>query len=221
MDLKRIIEALLFASNKAMSVKQLQQVFPELEQPELDDIQAAVELLIDDYAHRAIELKKVASGYRFQVKADVSPWVGRLFEEKPPKYSRALLETLAIIAYRQPVTRGDIEDIRGVAVSSNIIKTLLEREWVRVVAHKEIPGRPALFGTTKQFLDYFNLSALSELPTLQEMADLNALAEHDQQLLQVNSEQQETNPQQSPNNEESTEAVETKTGLGSTESAVG
>lgn len=221
MELKRIIEALLFASNKAMSVKHLQQVFPELEQPEATDIQAAVELLIDDYAHRAIELKKVASGYRFQVKADVSPWVGRLFEEKPPKYSRALLETLSIIAYRQPVTRGDIEDIRGVAVSSNIIKTLLEREWVRVVAHKEIPGRPALFGTTKQFLDYFNLSALSELPTLQEMADLNALAEHDQHLLQVNSEQQETNPQQSPNNEESTEAVETQTCLGGTESAVG
>ncbi|MBS3953962.1 MAG: SMC-Scp complex subunit ScpB [Methylomicrobium sp.] len=218
MELKRIIEALLFASNKAMSVKQLQQIFPELEQPEADDIQSAVEQLIDDYAHRAIELKKVASGYRFQVKADVSPWVGRLFEEKPPKYSRALLETLAIIAYRQPVTRGDIEDIRGVAVSSNIIKTLLEREWVRVVAHKEIPGRPALFGTTKQFLDYFNLAALSELPTLQEMADLSALAEPDQHVLQVNSEQQETNPQQNPNNEESTEAVETKTGL---ESAVG
>jgi segregation and condensation protein B len=221
MELKRIIEALLFASNKAMSVKQLQQIFPELEQPEADDIQSAIEQLIDDYAHRAIELKKVASGYRFQVKADVSPWVGRLFEEKPPKYSRALLETLAIIVYRQPVTRGDIEDIRGVSVSSNIIKTLMEREWVRIVAHKEIPGRPALFGTTKQFLDYFNLSALSELPTLQEMADLSALAEPDQQVLQVNSEQQETNPQQSPNNEESTEAVETQTGLGATESAIG
>lgn len=221
MELKRIIEALLFASNKAMSVKQLQQVFPELEHPEADDIQAAVEQLIDDYAHRAIELKKVASGYRFQVKADVSPWVGRLFEEKPPKYSRALLETLAIIAYRQPVTRGDIEDIRGVSVSSNIIKTLLEREWVRIVAHKEVPGRPALFGTTKQFLDYFNLAALSELPTLQEMADLNSLAEPDQHLLQVNSEQQEANPQQSTNNEDSTEAVETQTGLVGAESAVG
>ncbi|MDO8845847.1 MAG: SMC-Scp complex subunit ScpB [Methylicorpusculum sp.] len=221
MELKRIIEALLFASNKAMSVKQLQQVFPELEQPEPADIEAAVELLVDDYAHRAIELKKVASGYRFQVKADVSPWVGRLFEEKPPKYSRALLETLAIIAYRQPVTRGDIEDIRGVSVSSNIIKTLLEREWVRVVAHKEIPGRPALFGTTKQFLDYFNLAALSELPTLQEMADLNSLAEHDQHLLQVNSEQQEANPQQSTNNEASTEAVETQTGIVGAKSAIG
>lgn len=221
MELKRIIEALLFASNKAMSVKQLQQVFPELEQPEPADIEAAVELLVDDYAHRAIELKKVASGYRFQVKADVSPWVGRLFEEKPPKYSRALLETLAIIAYRQPVTRGDIEDIRGVSVSSNIIKTLLEREWIRVVAHKEIPGRPALFGTTKQFLDYFNLAALSELPTLQEMADLNSLAEHDQHLLQVNSEQQEANPQQSTNNEASTEAVETQTGIVGAKSAIG
>jgi len=115
---------------------------------------------------------KIASGYRFQVRSDVSRWVSRLFEEKPPKYSKALMETLAIIAYRQPVTRGDIEDIRGVSVSTNMIQTLLEREWVKVLGHKEVPGRPALYGTTKKFLDYFNLSTLNELPTLQELQGL-------------------------------------------------
>ena len=196
MEIKRIVEAILFAANKPMTVKQVQQVFPELEQPELLDIQAALEAIAEDYASRAIELRQVASGYRFQVKSDLSYWVGRLFEEKPPKYSRALLETLAIIAYRQPVTRGDIEDIRGVAVSSNIIKTLLEREWVRVVAHKEVPGRPALYGTTKQFLDYFDLSSLHELPTLQEIKELDLSVASNQQPMQVNSEQQETTEQQ-------------------------
>jgi segregation and condensation protein B len=135
----------------------------------------------------------VASGYRFQVKQDLSRWVSRLFEEKPPKYSRALLETLAIIAYRQPVTRGDIEDIRGVSVSSSIIQTLLEREWVRVVAHKEVPGRPGLYGTTKQFLDYFNITSLNELPALQEIQHLDGSIDNTQQPMQVTSEKQETN----------------------------
>ncbi len=176
-----------------MTVKQLQQTFPELEQPELDTIQQAVDEIAGEYAQRPIALKKVASGYRFQVRPELSFWVGRLFEEKPPKYSRALLETLAIIAYRQPVTRGDIEDIRGVAVSSNIIRTLLEREWIRVVAHKEVPGRPALYGTTKQFLDYFDLSSLHELPTLQEIKELDLSVASNQQLMQEQSEQQETN----------------------------
>lgn len=176
-----------------MTVKQLQQTFPELEQPELDTLQQAVDEIAEDYAQRPIALKKVASGYRFQVKPELSFWVGRLFEEKPPKYSRALLETLAIIAYRQPVTRGDIEDIRGVAVSSNIIRTLLEREWIRIVAHKEVPGRPALYGTTKQFLDYFDLSSLHELPTLQEIKELDLSVASNQQLMQEQSEQQENN----------------------------
>ncbi|HBA66487.1 MAG TPA: SMC-Scp complex subunit ScpB [Methylococcaceae bacterium] len=193
MDIKRIVEALLFASDKPMTVKQLQQTFPELEQPELDTLQQAVDEIAEDYAQRPIALKKVASGYRFQVKPELSFWVGRLFEEKPPKYSRALLETLAIIAYRQPVTRGDIEDIRGVAVSSNIIRTLLEREWIRIVAHKEVPGRPALYGTTKQFLDYFDLSSLHELPTLQEIKELDLSVASNQQLMQEQSEQQENN----------------------------
>lgn len=170
---KRIVEAILFAAAKPMTAKQIQQVFPELEQPELQEIETAIASIIEDYRLRPIELRQIASGYRFQVRAELSRWVGRLFEEKPPKYSRALLETLAIIAYRQPVTRGDIEDIRGVSVSSSIIQTLQEREWIRVVAHKEVPGRPALYGTTKQFLDYFNLTALNDLPTLQEIQHLD------------------------------------------------
>ena len=173
MDIKLIVEAILFAAHRPMSVKQIQQVFPELEQPELIEIQAAIDAIIDDYRPRPIELKCVASGYRFQVKAELSPWVARLFEEKPPKYSRALMETLAIIAYRQPVTRGDIEDIRGVSVSSSIIQTLLEREWIKVIGQKPVPGRPSLYGTSKQFLDYFNLSTLTELPTLEEIHSLN------------------------------------------------
>ena len=193
METKRIVEALLFASERPMSVKQLQNVFPELERPESQEIQTAIDSIIQDYSTRPVELRLVASGYRFQVKEEMSPWVARLFEEKPPKYSRALLETIAIIAYRQPVTRGDIEDIRGVSVSSNIIRTLLEREWVRVVAHKETPGRPALYGTTKLFLDYFNLSSLSEMPTLQEIQEFNTLPENNQHTVQEESEKKAVN----------------------------
>jgi len=172
-SVKQIVEAILFAARKPMTAKQVQQVFPELEQPDLSEIDAAITAIAEDYLARPVQLQKVASGYRFQVKADLSRWVGRLFEEKPPRYSRALLETLAIIAYRQPVTRGEIEDIRGVSVSTSIVQTLLEREWIRVVAHKEVPGRPALYGTTKQFLDYFNLSTLTDLPPLQNIGNLD------------------------------------------------
>lgn len=169
---KKVIEAVLFAANKPMTVKQLQVVYTEFEKPDLQIIQAAIDAIIEDYAPRPIALRQLASGYRFQVKDGYSFWISRLFEEKPPKYSTALLETMAIIAYRQPVTRGEIGDIRGVHVSSNIIRTLLEREWIRVVAHKEVPGRPALYKTTKQFLDYFNLSSLEQLPSLDEIKDL-------------------------------------------------
>jgi len=171
--IKRIVEAILFVAKKPMTIKQVQQVFPELEQPELAEIQAAISVITEEYRYRPVELKQVASGYRFQIKAELSQWVSRLFEEKPPRYSRALLETLAIIAYRQPVTRADIEDIRGVSVSSSIIQTLLEREWIRVVAHKEAPGRPGLYGTTKQFLDYFNITSLNELPALEDIKYLD------------------------------------------------
>ncbi|WP_341326143.1 SMC-Scp complex subunit ScpB [Methylotuvimicrobium sp. KM2] len=218
MDIKRIVEALLFASDKPMTVKQLQQTFPELEQPEIETLQKAVDEIVEDYASRPVALKKVASGYRFQVKPELSFWVGRLFEEKPPRYSRALLETLAIIAYRQPVTRGDIEDIRGVAVSSNIIRTLLEREWIRIIAHKEVPGRPALYGTTKQFLDYFDLSSLHELPTLQEIKELDLSVASNQQLMQEQSEQQENNrPEVTEQGQESEFKAEAETSVQSTE----
>ena len=173
MTIKRIVEAILFAANKPMTIRQIQEAFPELEQPDTLAIQTALEAIAQDYLTRPIGLKQLASGYRFQIREGLAPWVTRLFEEKPARYSRALLETLSIIAYRQPVTRGEIEDIRGVSVSSSIIHTLLEREWIRVIAHKEVPGRPALYGTTKQFLDYFNLTSLSELPTLDEIASLD------------------------------------------------
>jgi segregation and condensation protein B len=169
---KRIIEALLFAAEQPMTVKQLHEVFPELEAPEKQEIQKAIDALCYGYRQQAIGLHQVASGYRFQVKTDMAPWVARLFAEKPPKYSRALLETIAIIAYQQPVTRGDIEEIRGVSVSSQMIRTLLEREWVKVLAHKEVPGRPALYGTTRQFLDYFNLQSLDAMPALEELQAL-------------------------------------------------
>lgn len=171
MGTKQIVEAILFAAEKPMTVKQLQKIYPEIERPELTVIQNAIDSIIEDYAARPIALKHLSSGYRFQVKERYSYWVSRIFEDKPPKYSRALLETVAIVAYRQPVTRGDIEDIRGVSVSSNIIRTLLDREWIRVIAYKEVPGRPALYGSTKQFLDYFNLSSLDQLPTLEEIKE--------------------------------------------------
>jgi len=178
---KRIVEAILFAANKPMTIKQIQQAFPELEQPDTLEIQLALEAIAQDYLTRPIALKQLASGYRFQIREGMASWVTRLFEEKPPRYSRALLETLSIIAYRQPVTRGEIEDIRGVSVSSGIIHTLLEREWIRVIAYKEVPGRPALYGTTKQFLDYFNLTSLDELPTLEEITNLDFSNEPTQQ----------------------------------------
>jgi segregation and condensation protein B len=198
MEIKRIVEAILFAANRPMTVKQVIDVFPEIERPDTIEVQDAIEAIIEDYRERPIELKKIASGYRFQVKQELSRWVSRLFEEKPPRYSRALLETLAIIAYRQPVTRGEIEDIRGVSVSSSIIQTLLEREWIKVVAHKEAPGRPGLYGTTKQFLDYFNISSLNELPTLQEIQDLDLALDNSRHLIQEESEQQETDEQANP-----------------------
>ncbi len=205
---KRIVEAILFAANRAMTAKQIQQVFPELERPDIKHIQAAIDSIMQDYALRPVGLKKLASGYRFQIKEGMSPWISRLFEEKPPRYSRALLETLAIIAYRQPVTRGDIEDIRGVGVSSNIIRTLLDREWIRVIAHKEVPGRPALYGTSKQFLDYFNVSSLDELPSIEEIKDFDLTPESEviEPRQQDTSEKQETTGSE----EDSTSEAETE-----------
>ncbi len=190
MEIKKIVEALLFASNETLTAKQLQHLFPETQRPETRLIQTAIESLMMDYSIRALELKQLASGYRFQVRAEFAPWVARLFEEKPNKYSRALLETLAIIAYQQPVTRTEIEDIRGVSVSSSIMNTLLEREWIQNVGQKQVPGLPTLYATTKQFLDYFNLSSLSQLPSLTELKQWDEAMITLQQQQQVYSEQQ-------------------------------
>lgn len=171
MELKAIVEAALFAAQRPLNIAELDGLFPEHEKPETSAIRAALGDLAEDYRDRPIELKQVASGFRFQVREALSPWVSRLFEERPARYSKAFLETLAIVAYRQPVTRGEIEDIRGVSVSTHIIRALLEREWVQVVGHKEVPGRPALYATTRQFLDYFNLQNLDDLPPLQALIE--------------------------------------------------
>jgi segregation and condensation protein B len=171
MLLKTIVEAALFAAQKPLGITEFQNLFPENEQPSADEIRAALSALELDYLEKPIELKEVASGFRFQVRAELSPWISRLFEERPARYSKAYLETLAIIAYRQPVTRGEIEEIRGVAVSTQIIRGLLEREWVHIVGHKEVPGRPGLYATTRQFLDSFNLRSLGDLPPLHEFLD--------------------------------------------------
>ena len=172
--LKPILEALFAASDKPLSVNQLFELFVgDIDHPNKDEIRKAIEDLTEKYQQGGVELKQVASGYRLQVRADYETWVTRLWEQKPPRYSRALMETLALIAYRQPITRGEIEDIRGVSVSTNIVRTLEERDWVKSLGHKEVPGRPTLYGTTREFLDYFNLKSLNELPTLAEIRDID------------------------------------------------
>lgn len=172
---QNIVEAALLAAGRPLTLDQLRDLFEEHERPARQVMEHVMMLLEESCAGRGFELRKVASGYRFQVRQTFAPWVGRLFEDKPQRYSRALLETLALVAYRQPITRGEIEDIRGVTVSSNIIRTLQEREWIRVVGHKDVPGRPAMYATTRQFLDYFNLTSLDELPPLAEIRDLEEI----------------------------------------------
>ena len=174
--IKCIIEAALLTVGKPLDVDRMLDLFDEFNRPTRQDVRSAIDKITKSCSNRGFELVKVSSGYRFQVKQEFSPWISKLWEERPQRYSRALLETLALIAYRQPITRGDIEDIRGVAVSSNIMKTLLERSWVRVVGHKDVPGRPALYATTKQFLDYFNMQNLEQLPPLSEIRDLEAIS---------------------------------------------
>jgi segregation and condensation protein B len=173
---KKIIEAMLFASDKPLTVDQLYTLLEHDLAVSRAMIRQIIDELIAEYEERGIQLVEHGGAFRFQTKADFSEWVQRLWEEKPQKYSRALLETLALIAYRQPITRGDIEEIRGVAVSSNIIKTLQERNWVRVVGHREVPGRPAIYATTRQFLAYFNLKSLEDLPTLAEIRDIDLIS---------------------------------------------
>lgn len=174
-QLQRIVEGALLAAGEALSVDRIMNLFEEAERPEKQEVLDALAVLRKASSGRGFELAEVASGWRFQVATDLAPWVNRLWEEKPQKYSRALLETLALIAYRQPITRSDIEEVRGVAVSSHIIKTLAEREWIKVVGHRDVPGRPSLYATTRQFLDYFGLKSLEELPTLGELKDIDSL----------------------------------------------
>jgi len=176
MNLQALLEAILLAAAKPLTEEQLLNLFEEEERPSIDILREALHELQNACETRGVELIEVASGYRLQIKQQWVPWVSKLWDEKPQKYSRALLETLALIAYRQPVTRGEIEDIRGVAVSTSIFKTLLEdREWIRMVGHKEVPGRPALFATTKGFLDYFGLRNLQALPSLPDIMNLETV----------------------------------------------
>jgi len=173
MQLKLILEAALFAANQPLSIDRMLTLFLDGGQPTREEIRAALDILKTDYEQRGVELHEVSSGFRFQTQQQFAPWIARLWEERPQRYSRALLETLSLIAYRQPITRAEIEDVRGVGVSSQIVKTLEERGWVRVVGHKDLPGRPALLATTREFLDYFNLKSLDQLPPLAEIRSLD------------------------------------------------
>ena len=174
-QLKNILEAAMLAAGRPLSLDAMQALFNEIECPDKKEMRAALQELTADYEGRGIEVAEVSSGWRIQVREACSPWVSRLWDERPARYSRALMETLALIAYRQPITRGEIEDIRGVSVSTNIVKTLMEREWVHVVGQRDVPGKPSLYGTTREFLDYFGLKSLDELPTLAELRDLDEI----------------------------------------------
>lgn len=174
-EIKYFIEAALLAAGRPLSIDQLQELFDGRMTPEKSEIRAAIAALGEDYKARGIVIGEVASGFRLQIKATMADRLQKLWEERPPRYSRALFETLALIAYRQPITRGEIEEVRGVSVSSNIIRTLIEREWVRVVGHRDVPGRPEMFGTNRGFLDYFGLKRLDDLPPLADLADWESL----------------------------------------------
>jgi len=173
--IKNIVEAALLAAGQPLSVDRLLNLFMDENQPSREELNDALVALVDECASRGVELVEVGSGFRYQAKQENAQWIARLWEEKPVRYSRALLETLALIAYRQPITRGEIEDIRGVSVSTSIIKTLMERDWVKVVGHRDVPGKPAMYASTKQFLDYFSLKGLSDLPTLAEIRDIDSI----------------------------------------------
>lgn len=183
--LQNIVEAALLAAERPLSTDQLRDLWPEEDRPTKTVIEHALSQIGASCEGRGFELIQVASGYRFQVRSAYAPWVARLWEEKPQRYSRALLETLALIAYRQPITRGEIEDVRGVAVSSNIIRTLQERGWVRIVGQRDVPGRPSMYATTREFLDYFNLKALDQLPALADIRDLDEIGREFEARLQA------------------------------------
>ena len=174
-EIKYFVEAALLAAGRPLTIDQLLDLFDEASMPDKAQIRDAIAALLEDYSERGITIVEVASGFRMQVKQSMSDRLQKLWEERPPRYSRALFETLALIAYRQPMTRGEIEEVRGVSVSSNIVRSLLERDWVRVVGHRDVPGRPAMFATTKAFLDYFGLKKLDDLPPLADLADWESL----------------------------------------------
>lgn len=173
-QLKYIVEAALLAAGRPLDLNALQALFGDEHPPGKDDLRAAIMSLQEDYEGRGIALQEVASGFRVQIRSSMSGWLARLWEERAPRYSRALMETLAIITYRQPVTRGDVEDIRGVGVTTNIMRSLLERNWIRVVGFRDVPGKPAIYGTTREFLDYFGLKRLDDLPPLADIKDLES-----------------------------------------------
>lgn len=217
--LRRIVEGALLAAGQPLSEEKLLSLIDEGERPEKTVLREVLEEIADSCAERGFELRQVASGWRYQVPEDLAPWINRLWEEKPQKYSRAILETLAIIAYRQPITRGDIEEIRGVAVSSHIVKSLSERGWIKVVGQRDVPGKPSLYATTREFLDYFNLSTLDGLPTLSEIRDIDSLNQAldlDQQLPVASQEGQSA--EEPVEGEESAELDENATGADADES---
>jgi len=174
-EIKYFVESALLAAGRPLSVSQLQSLFDTGAEPERSQIRQAISTLNEEYEDRGFSIREVASGFRIQIESDMVERLQKLWEQRPPRYSRAMFETLALIAYRQPMTRGEIEEIRGVSVSANIIRSLLEREWVRVVGHRDVPGRPEMFGTTKQFLDYFGLKKLDDLPPLADLSDWESL----------------------------------------------
>lgn len=207
-QLKQLVEAAIFVADKPLNKRDLRETVLfefDVSESQLSDV---INELILDYQPRGVQLIEVASGYRFQSLDSLSPWVSMLWKESSPRYSRAMLETLALIAYRQPITRGEIEQVRGVAVSSNIMKTLTEREWVRVVGHKEVPGRPALYATTRQFLDYFSLSSLSELPSAEAFVQAITTDASNASLKVVTTgDERETSPQPNDNANEQNESL--------------
>jgi segregation and condensation protein B len=174
-ELKNIVEGALLAAGRPLNVDEILALFSDEERPDRAEVKKALEALHAEFEGRGIELKEVASGFRIQVKHELAPWISRLWEERPARYSRALLETLALVAYRQPITRSEIEDVRGVTVSTHIMRTLQDRGWIRIVGHRDVPGHPEMFGTTKEFLDYFSLKSLDELPTLSQLRDIESI----------------------------------------------
>ena len=210
--IKNIVEAAIMVANQPLSINHLLNLFVEGEelQAERADIEAALEQLQTEFDDRGIEIVEVASGFRVQARNDYALWINRLFEERPPRYSRALLETLAIIAYRQPITRAEIEDIRGVSVSSSIVKTLQEREWVKVVGHRDVPGKPALLATTKSFLDYFNLKKLSDLPALADIKDFDSINPDLFEALEETDKEQDQEQTQTSDNDADFAEIETE-----------